>query len=187
MKKVRQQRNPFQRSSLIFSIDMHSLNTKRLGFTLVEMVVYAAILGVITVLAVNSTLLMVQAYTNLRVSRDLNAGATTVLERLTREIRGGDSVSTAITNQLILNTKDSGGAATTVEFYVESGLIKVREGGVPKGSLMPSSTSVVNFVPQALIGANSEAVKIDLTMSATRGAISKTRTFYTTVVIRGSY
>jgi|SRR3989344_1694081 len=157
------------------------------GFTLIEMVVYAAILGVITVLAVNSTLLMVQAYTNLRVSRDLNAGATAVLERLTREIRSADSVSTALTNQLILNTKDSGGAATTIEFYVTGGLMNVREGGVGQGSLMPSSTSVGSFVPQALTGTNSSAVKIDLTMSASRGTISKTRTFYTTVTMRGSY
>ncbi len=164
------------------------------GFTLVEMVVYAAVLGVLSVLAINSTFIMTQAYASLRVSRDLNQSATAVLERMTREIRaasGIDPSSVTGTNpsDLVLNTKDAGGAITTVEFYKDltDNLIKVKEGGIAKGSLMTSSTQVNNFVVRTMSGTNSKAVKIELTITATRGTKSKTRNFYNTVVLRGSY
>ena len=163
------------------------------GFTLIEMIVYVVILGIIAVLAVNSTLEMTKAYVNLRVSRDMNASATAVLERMTREIRGADDIDAAQSvfganpGRLMLNTKDAGGADTTVEFYLENGLIKVKEGGVAKGALMTSSTQASSFIVRSLSNSNSNAIKIDLTIAATRGNVSKTRSFYNTIVLRGSY
>lgn len=162
------------------------------GFTLIEMVVYAAVLGVLSVVAINATLTMTQAYASLRASRDLNVSATTVLERMAREIRDASAIdATSVLgvnpSDLVLNTKDASGAATTIEFYVQNGLINVKEGGVAQGSLMTSSTQVGNFVVRTMSGTNSKAVKIDLTMTAMRGTKSKTRNFYDTVVLRGSY
>ncbi len=162
------------------------------GFTLVEMVVYAAVLGVLSVLAINSMLIMTQAYTSLRASRDLNASATAVLERMTREIRSASGIDAASVlganpSDLVLDTKDASGGATTIEFYLQNGLINVKEGGVAKGSLMTSSTQAGNFIVRMMSGTNSKAVKIDLTITATRGTKSKTRNFYNTVVLRGSY
>lgn len=162
------------------------------GFTLIEMVVYAAVLGVLSVLAMNSTLIMTQVYSSLRASRDLNQSATTVLERMTREIRTANaidasSVINANPSDLVLNTKDSGGANTTVEFYVLNGLINIKEGGVAQGTLMTSSTQVDNFVVRTITSTNFKAVKIELTMTATRGTKSKTRNFYNTIVLRDSY
>lgn len=175
------------------SISKRGTRNFRTGFTLIEMIVYVAILGIITVLAVNSTLEMTKAYVNLRVSRDMNTSATAVLERMTREIRGANDIDLAQSTlganpgRLTLNTKDAVGADTTVEFYVENGLIKVKEGGVAKGALMTSSTQASSFIVRSLSNANSKAVKIDLTVAATRGNVSKTRNFYNTVVLRGSY
>ena len=163
------------------------------GFTLIEMIVYVVILGIIAVLAVNSTLEMTKAYVNLRVSRDMNTSATAVLERMTREIRGAydidltQSTLGANPGRLTLNTKDTVGADTTVEFYIENGLIKVKEGGVAKGALMTSSTQASSFIVRSLSNDNSKAIKIDLTVTAARGDVSKIRNFYNTIVLRGSY
>jgi len=105
--------------------------SRRRGFTLIEMVVYTAILGIIAVLAINSTLAMTRAFTSLRVSRDINSSATALFERLTRDIRGAYGVDLAQSDlgsnpgRLTLNTKDGGGSNTTIEFYVDNGLIKI--------------------------------------------------------------
>ena len=169
------------------------LAKRNTGFTLIEMIVYVVILGIIAVLAVNSAFEMTKAYVNLRVSRDMNASATAVLERITREIRGAYDIDAAQSTfganpgRLMLNTKDALGADTTVEFYIENGLIKVKEGGVAKGALMTSSTQASSFIVRSLSNANSKAIKIDLTVAATRGNVSKTRNFYNTIVLRGSY
>jgi prepilin-type N-terminal cleavage/methylation domain-containing protein len=163
------------------------------GFTLVEMIIYVAILGIIAVLSINATLAMTRAFTDLRVSRDLNSSATALFERLTRDIRGAYDInvaqSTLNTNpgRLTLDTRDSLGANTTIEFYVENGIIKIREGGVAQGTIMTTSTSVTNFVVRQLVNANTKAVKIEATISATRGDITRTRNFYSTVVLRGTY
>lgn len=165
------------------------------GFTLVEMVIYAGMLGILGVLAINSTLTMTRAFTDLRVSRDLNSSATALFERLTREIRGAKSVNTSYstfdspTGWLTLNTTDSSGAATTVEFYIDiaDNLVKIREGGAAQGAIMTPRTSITNFYLRQLTNTNSDAIKIDATISATRGTITKTRKFYSTVVMRESY
>lgn len=163
------------------------------GFTLIEMIIYVVILGIIAVLAINSSLEMTKAYVNLRVSRDMNASATAMLERMTREIRGASDIDLAQSTlganpgRLTLNTKDAVGADTTVEFYWENGLIKVKEGGVAKGALMTPSTQASNFIVRTLSNDNSKAIKIDLTVAATRGNVSKIRNFYNTIVLRGSY
>ena len=60
------------------------------GFTLVEMIIYVAFLGILGVLAINATLVMTNAYVNLRVSRDLNQSGVATLERMTREIRNAN-------------------------------------------------------------------------------------------------
>lgn len=163
------------------------------GFTLVEMVVYSAILGVVAVLATNATLAMTRAFTDLRISRDLNSSATALFERITRDVRGAYDVdaaqSTFDTNpgRLMLNTKDSAGTNTTIEFYVTGNRVSIREGGTDQGSIMTTSTSVSSFIVRQLSNTNTKAVKVEAVISATRGGITKTRNFYTTVVLRGTY
>lgn len=168
--------------------------TNRLrGFTLVEMIVYAAVLGIIAVLSINSMLAMTRAFTDLRVSRDLNSSATALFERLTRDIRGAYDIDAAQSTfgahpgRLMLDTKDSGGANTTIEYYVTGNRVNIREGGVDQGSIMTTGTSVTSFVVRQLTNTNTKAVKVEATISATRANITKTRNFYTTVVLRGTY
>lgn len=168
-------------------------NSTQKGFTLVEMIVYVAILGIITVLTINSTLVMTRAFADLRVSRDLNSSATALFERITRDVRGAYDIDAAQSTfgahpgRLMLNTKDSGGANTTIEFYVTGNRVNIREGGVDQGSIMTTSTSVSSFVVRQLTSTNTKAVKVEATISATRGNITKTRNFYTTIILRGTY
>ncbi len=163
------------------------------GFTLVEMVVYAAILGIIAVLSINSMLAMTRAFTDLRVSRDLNSSATALFERLTRDIRGAYDIDAAQSTfgvhpgRLMLNTRDSGGANTTIEYYVTGNRVNIREGGVDQGSIMTTDTTVSSFIVRQLTSTNTKAVKVEATISATRANITKTRNFNTTVVLRGTY
>lgn len=169
-------------------------NSAPKGFTLVEMIVYAAVLGIIAVLSINSMLAMTRAFTDLRVSRDLNSSATALFERITRDIRGAYDIDAAQSTfgvhpgRLMLDTKDSSGANnTTIEYYVTGNRVNIREGGVDQGSIMTTGTSVTSFVVRQLTSTNTKAVKVEATISATRANITKTRNFYTTVVLRGTY
>ena len=112
---------------------------------------------------------------------------------MTREIRAARGINAAQSSlgvnpgRLTLLTKDSGGADTTVEFYVENGALKIKEGGVAMGALTSSSTEVTNFVVRSLSNPKSSAVKAELGLNATRGGISKSGNFYNTILLRGGY
>lgn len=163
------------------------------GFTLVEMLVYVAMLAILSVLSIQTTLSMTRAFADLRVSRDLNSSATALFERITRDVRGAYDVDEAQSTlgsnpgRLMLSTKDTAGTNTTVEYYVENGLVKIREGGVAQGAIMTTSTSATSFIVREISNVNTDAIKVEATITATRGDITKTRNFYTTVVLRGTY
>lgn len=169
---------------------MQSINRIK-GFTLVEMIVYAAVLGIIAVLSINSMLAMTRAFTDLRVSRDLNSSATALFERLTRDVRGAYDIDAAQSTLGVhpgrLMLKGSSGVNTTIEYYVTGNRVNIREGGVDQGSIMTAGTTVSSFIVRELVNTNTKAIKVEATISATRGNITKTRNFYTTVVLRGTY
>lgn len=163
------------------------------GFSLTEMVIYAAILSILTIVTINATFSTVRSFAEFKVSRDLNSSASSLLERLTREIRLAHGIDLAQSSlninpgRLTLLTKNAADADTTVEFYVENNALKIKEGGVAMGSLTSSSTAVTNFTVRSLLNVNSSAIKAEFELTATRGEISKSGNFYTTILLRGSY
>ncbi len=163
------------------------------GFSLTEMLIYATILSILTIVTINATFSSIRSFAEFRVARDLNSSASSLLERMTREIRMAHAIDATQSSfnvnpgHLTLLTKDSSGADTTVEFYVENGALKIKEGGAAMGALTSSSTAVTNFTVRSLSNPNSSAVKAELGLTVTRGKISKNGNFYTTIVLRGSY
>lgn len=163
------------------------------GFSLVEMIIYALILSILTIVTINAVFSSVRSFAEFRVDRDLNSSATSLMERLTREIRSayavdaGQSVFGVNPGRLTILDKNAGGADTTVEFYVENNLLKIKENGVVAGSLISSSTAITNFTVRSLSNPNSSAIKAEIGLTATRGEISRSGNYYTTILLRGSY
>lgn len=163
------------------------------GFSLIEMIIYAAILSILTIVTINAAFGTVRSFAEFRVARDLNSSAASLMERMTREIRAAYGISAAQSSfganpgRLTLLTKDSGGADTTVEFYVENSKLKIKEGGATTGALTSSSTAVTNFIVRSLSNPKSSTVKAELGLTATRGGVSKSGNFYTTILLRGGY
>lgn len=163
------------------------------GFTLIEMIIYAGILSVLTIVTVNATFSAIKSFAEFRVSRDLNSSASSLMERMTREIRMAHGIDEAQSTfganpgRLTLLTEDSSGANTTVEFYVENGTLKIKEGGVAMGALTSSSTAVTNFIVRSLSNPKSSAIKTELGLTAARSGISKSGNFYSTIILRGGY
>lgn len=164
------------------------------GFTLVEMVIYTAFLAVLAVLAIESLMAVSKAFSYLRVSRNVNTSAEATFERVSREARNAYDVDLTQTTQgtspgrLTLKTKDSLGANTTIEFYVDAdNRLAVREGGVDAGVLMAKNTTINNFTVNVITTTNSLGVKIDLGITGSRGEVTESKNFYNTVILRRTY
>ena len=168
-------------------------HSTRRGFTLVEMIIYIAFFAVLSVLAVNATIMVMKSFYTLRLNQSVNQSATVALERLSREIRNAYDIDTANSTlgsspgRLTLNTKDSVGANTTMEFYMDaSSQLRLKEGGVEKGALVTKSVTLTNLVFLSISMTNSKAVKVEMTLHDSRATTTQAVKFYDTIVLRGS-
>ena len=162
------------------------------GFSLIEMLVYVAILSVMVVMVISVTLSVSGSYGVFQVSRNVQTAAVTSLERMTREIRLADNIilgsSTFDAHPGILTLQKTGDSGIeTVSFSIIGQSITVQENSDPAEALSRSDTSVTNLVFRKVDSLISSGVKIEMTVESTRGENSKTETFYAFAVIRGSY
>jgi Tfp pilus assembly protein FimT len=168
-------------------------NSRKTGVSIVEMLVYVALLTSVTTLVVNGLVTMSRSYTDVRLSKNITTSATTALSRMVYEIRQAQSVdatqSTFATSpgQLTLNTTPASGVPTTVKFYVQNSILRVMTGGIDEGPITLSGVTVSNLTFTRVQNSISQAIKIGLTLQTTIGSKTKTETFYTTAVLRNIY
>lgn len=164
-----------------------------MGFTLVEMIIYIAFFALLSTLAVSATLVVMKSFYALRLNQSINQSATVALERMSREIRNAydfdltQSTFDSSPGHLTLKTKDAVGNNTTIEFYMTaSGQLSMRVGGADQGSLVTKTVTVTNLVFRSIVGTNSKAIKIEMTVQDTRSTTVQSVKFYDTIVLRGS-
>ena len=164
------------------------------GFSLIEMLVYVAIIAIMTISIVGILLALSDVYSRLAVVSRANSSGAAALDRIVREIRGAESID-IVTSQfatssgvLVLNTRTSGGSPTTVSFFVdENGILQVEEGGAAAGRLTVAGVSVPELRFTRISGARSEMVVAELTLYVAYRRATTTKTFESGAVLRGSY
>lgn len=160
------------------------------GFTLVEMIIYIAVIGLMFSVTTNTIVSFTQSYRHLSVLRSLDRSAITILERMTRDIRNANSINTGqsvfVTNPGILSVvHTSGSLSTTTRYYTQSGQMRLDVNGAYVGPLTLNNATVSNLVFQQMTG-TSTAIRIDLTLQATSGGVTRTKPFHATVILKGS-
>ncbi|MSU55098.1 MAG: hypothetical protein EXS46_00985 [Candidatus Taylorbacteria bacterium] len=163
------------------------------GFSLAEMVIYVGLLAFVMVAMVSMLLGMSRAYDHLKVSRHIQSSAITALDRMVRDIRNAQSVnvlgSTLGTSPgvLTINTTTATGTPQTFQFLVSNGTLRIKMDGADLGPLTLSDVTVGSLIFQQMSTGISQAIKIDLTLSAGSGAAARTAKFYATAILRDSY
>lgn len=166
---------------------------KKSGFSLIEVVLYISLFSVISVLTMNALFATMKAFTDLRISRDINDSSVKMMERMTRDIKSATSVDlvnstfNATPGRLTFSTINASGTPMTVEYFITGNALHVRENGVDRGSLLSSQTSISGVIFNYINTGPSIGIKIDLHVTASRGNVSDTDHFYDTVIMRGSY
>lgn len=160
------------------------------GFSLVEMIIYLAILTVVTIFLVNGISALTKSYADIRLAKAVSSSAGVALQRIVHETRQatsfdlGQSTFGSNPGQLTLVTTNGSGATSTVRFFVSNGLLRVSVAGVDQGPLTLSGASVTNFTLSLLQNSISNGVRITLTVQSSFGNKTRTETFYTTAVTR---
>ncbi|MFC1757006.1 PilW family protein [Patescibacteria group bacterium] len=153
------------------------------GFTLVEILIYIAILAVVSVVIVNSLLVMMKSFHGYRIARFVNVNGAMAIERVVREIRfAGD-----IGEESILDVSPGKLVFGDLEIFVSNSELMLKDGDADAVSLTSDKVQVENLVFKEIETINSKAVKIEVEFKSSRGTYQKTAKFYDTVVLRGSY
>ncbi len=150
------------------------------------MLVYLFILTILAVVLVNVLVVMINSFTTARVTRNLNQTATGALGRVVGELRQAKSATVSETT-LTLTTTDSGGAPITNVFSLQDGALMLRVGSGAAVALTTGNGQVSALTFTKITTAHSQAVKVALGLTDSRGRAPTTLNFYATAVLRGSY
>lgn len=154
------------------------------GFSLVEMLIYVAILAVMLLLIINTMLSFTGSYRPVAALRLADRSAVSSFDRATREIRLATAASVDASNAT-LNAITLTQGATTTRIYVDNGVVKVDVNSVYSGPLTLSGASVTGLTFVLLDSGSSKAVKMDMTVQGTSGQTIVTKNFHTTIVLKG--
>ncbi len=168
------------------------------GFTLVEMLIYLVIMTVIMVALVRSLVIVFSSNRASFVDSNLRNSAYSAMENMIREIRGSQSIDAvnsvlypSQSGVLQLNQVDASGNPYIVRFSISSSLaLNLSEGSAAPalvGPITSNGTKVINLSFAKINTGNSQAVRIQIGLSATVNGQTKSQQFYGTVILRDSY
>lgn len=164
------------------------------GYSIIEMLVYLAIFTVLSVVVINSFIIILFSFNTTNMNRQLIESGTMVVERMSREIRQASSIdivnSSIGSNPGILqlnSTDQTSGNSVIIKFATINQALNLYRDGTSAGNLLGQNVSVDSLIFRRIATTNSEAVKIEMTLSYSKGQSTKSVNFYDTVVLRGGY
>jgi len=157
------------------------------GFALAEMIIYIAIMSVISVVIVSVVLTVLKSNTQSYTYNNIKNSAISVLEKIDRETKQAYNINSAQDGLLVLDSKKTDGSDRQIRIYLDTGILKVDEDDVYIGPLTISGTIVSSITFQKIDTGNSQAVKIEMTIEGREDTFIKSETFYSTIILRGSY
>lgn len=166
----------------------YSTLTSGRGFTLIEMLVYMAVLVVVVGALVTTFLSFNTVFFRNTAERALTEEARIALEYILGSIRQADMVNVAESvlesspGTLVLSTN---GIETT--FEVSSSTLTVSEDGNEVGPLTSDAVGVDALTFIRYEDTATELVRIALTLSVDTPVYTTTKTFYASAVVRGTY
>jgi type II secretory pathway pseudopilin PulG len=100
------------------------------GNTLIEMLFYIAILGILSAVVTSSMVSTLKSFKEVTILREITQGAQ-IMERMSREIRQAVSINALnSSSDLVLNTKDAAGNSKLIEFRLIDNNIQLIESDV---------------------------------------------------------
>jgi type II secretory pathway pseudopilin PulG len=160
------------------------------GFSLVEMVIYIAILVAMLVIVVQVVFSITRTNRVIKAARTLETSAILALERISLETRKAESIDTLNSTlgsnpgTLSLDGEDDGGAPYSLDFYLSGGRVQMRENGVEAGALTHASATVTSLIFRRFYASSTEGVRVEMVVESGTSTAYRTETFYSSVLLR---
>ena len=156
------------------------------GYAVLELLFYIAFFVVLSLVVINAMLIMARSFKETSIQAELVQSGT-IMERISREIRGAYGIDSFSPTDLVLDTKDNNNLNKTVEFKLLNSNIQLLENGTLTGNLNTSNIVISNLTFTQITTPQGKAIKVFLTLSSSDDPSGRVSNFYDTVVLRGSY
>lgn len=182
-----------------FSFFNFHFEFKHGGFTLIELIVYVAILGLLSIFIADNLSQIVFAFNKARAEREVINNARTSIETITKEIQEASlvytssSVFNSTTSQISLMTQNSppaGHETGYTDIYIDNGRLYLKKEGASALAITSNRVTVTKFRAEHIIQAlNREDIKITLTViyNTFSQKLASSATFNASVALRGAY
>lgn len=160
------------------------------GFSLTEMLIYIALLILITVSALSLLLTLRSLLDEYRADQRVTESAQVILERVLYDIRSADAIDTTDPSSVLVNTPGHlviTRGATVTEFYISGGRLMLAVNSVELGPLTKEGVVVDELRFFTYDNSVTEAIKVMFTLTATVGEANSTASFNGSAVLRGTY
>lgn len=171
---------------------------KNSGLSLIEVIIYVAILGVVAVAVSNFLIQISSTYRKALAEREVISNSRLILERIigltteAKEIYTPTSDFVSDLGQLSLLTKIeplAGHQNSFVDFWVDNGRLWTRKEGQEPEAISAPSVRVTKFKLERISQGNYEAVKIILKVDYNTSAVGllTSAELNSTAVLKGNY
>lgn len=180
-------------SRIFFSMNNFFMRQRSCGTTLVELIVYIAVLAVMATVIIGGIVQMSRVYGRVRLDRRVTAAAQTALERMVREIRLAKTVEIVDADTINLTTyadfnPDVETIIPTTTRQVTRTGTQVLLDNVPITESDVSVNSLTFFaLDRSHSTAGSQAVRIEMAVEAGSGDYKVSRVYSALAVLRNSY
>jgi hypothetical protein len=167
------------------------------GTSLIEAVIYVALLAAISSLLVNFLLQIGDAYHRVRAEREVLSNARLLIETIGKAVAQADEVYAPTSRfdidpgQLsLVTTLGAPPEHTTryLDFWVDNGRLWLRQEGEAALPLSASSVRVTRFRLERVVqGLNRRGVKVTLEVRYARPKFNAASTLHATTALRGGY
>lgn len=161
------------------------------GFSLIEIILYLAIFTAISIVVINSFIIILSSFRVIRSNHDLLNSGTFSMERISREIRQAkniDIVNSQINGgeSLQLNSTDIDGSNMIIKFIKEEGILNIYKNNELVGNLLDQNIIISSLSFTRISTTKSEGIKIKIILQDSKDRIERFESFYNTVTLRGS-
>ena len=176
---------------------MRCNNKKNRGISLIEIIVYVGLLGMLAVFVSNSLIQIAGAYQRVQSEREVLANARTALSRVTssaaaaREIYAPTSKFNSDAGQISFVTTAGatpGHVTAYLDFWLDNGVIFSRSEGGATSAVTAASVRIKKLRFERIVqGLGREAVKITVVADAANQRFPASITLNATAALRGNY
>lgn len=163
---------------------------KQQGFSLLEMLIYIAILVLMLAVIMNIIVSLLRSERVIKALRNVESSAALSLERIGRETRQAETINLAGSvlgsspGELVLSGSDESGNPRTVRFHLASGVLMFSENGVDVGALTQAEARISNLVFYLFSGSNSQGIRTEITIESGTSTHYRSENFYSSALLR---